>query len=115
MREYTPAVEFEHLMREYVREAAIYFDKFVSDIGQSNLSADISYDHNRGDGMWKLYTYCNGAGSVESQGAVLRNTMLVHCAAVADRYANRRLPSLLTFAAPVNTDTPVSIGEEEQD
>jgi hypothetical protein len=113
MREYTPAVEFEHQLREYAREAVQHFDKFVEGINQSSLGIDIKYDHNSGDGNWKLYTYCNGAGTVETQGAVLRNTILAHCASVADRYANRRLPSLLP--APVNHNTTISNGEAEQD
>lgn len=113
MRDYTDSVEFEHKLREYAREAATYFDEFCERIDQRSLGLDIRYDHNSGDGNWKLYTYCNGAGTVETQGAVLRNTLLAHCASVGDRYANRRLPSLLP--APVNTDTPVSIGEEELD
>lgn len=113
MREQTVAVELEHHIRKYIQEATQHFDMFVERIDQQHLNVAVTYEHNSGDGLWTMYTYCSGAGSVDTKGAVLHATMQAHCAAIGDRYANRTLPSLLP--APVNTDTPVSIGEEEQD
>ena len=102
----TQQLVLEHQFRDAIREQIKRFDDYTNATTQSHLSVTVEYDHGRSDGVWKLYTYYKGI-SLNTQGAVLADTMSRHLNQLREQDGSTYLPSLIagpSASVPMSED-----------